>query len=75
MSFIQSTIKCKECDHEDNIAEGTFGYGTPAKCFACGYEPPIGEQWFDVISNGWHAKGSTVAFFCTRVGCDHKDCY
>jgi len=49
MSFIQLTIKCKKCGHEDNIAEGTFGYGTPAKCFECGYEPPKGEQWFDVI--------------------------
>ena len=74
MSFIQLTIKCKKCGHEDNIAEGTFGYGTPGKCFECGYEPSTTDQWFDVISSGWNAKGSKLAFFCTRVGCDHKEC-
>jgi hypothetical protein len=56
MSFIQLTIRCKECRAENNIAEGTFGYGTPAKCFVCGFEPPNGDQWYDIISEDWHAK-------------------
>jgi hypothetical protein len=46
---------------------GHLGTERPAKCFTCGYEPPRGEQWFDVISSGWHAKGSKLAFFCTRA--------
>jgi hypothetical protein len=56
MSFIQQTIKCKECKAENNIATGTFGFGVPSKCFICGYEPPQGEAWYEVISDGWNAK-------------------
>lgn len=59
MSFIQSTIKCKHCGYEMNIAEGTFGYGVPTQCPHCNEK---GEQytdgWYTVMSSGWHAKNN-----------------
>lgn len=75
MSFIQSTIKCKNCENELNIATGTFGYGTPEKCPRCGYLKTLdNEPWWEFVSDGWHAKASDLKFFCTKVGCDHKSC-
>ena len=77
MSFIQSTIKCQNCDYEMNVAEGTFGYGIPKECPECGSSAGragFPEPFYEVIASGWHAKGSKLAFFCTRTGCDHKDC-
>jgi hypothetical protein len=57
MSFIQSTIKCKKCGHEDNIATGTFGFGVPEKCAKCGKKTEgYDNPWYEVIGDGWHAK-------------------
>ena len=51
MSFIQSTIKCKKCGKEMNIATGTFGTGIPEDCPYCKRELD-----YEVISQGWNAK-------------------
>lgn len=36
MSFIPEIIKCYKCKKEFNVVLGTFGYGIPEKCPACG---------------------------------------
>jgi hypothetical protein len=58
-----------------NIATGTFGFGTPTECPQCGEKSGQNtDGWYTVISAGWNAKGSELKLFCTRAGCDHKDC-
>lgn len=65
MSFIQSTIKCKNCGNENNIATGTFGYGVPKDCDMCGLKTKrYDDVWYEVISDGWHADNSTNKFEC-----------
>lgn len=54
MSYIQSTIKCKKCGKEMNVAFGIVGQtiiadGGPKQCPDCGGE-------VEVISQGWNAK-------------------
>lgn len=57
MSFIQLTIRCKQCGNENNIALGTFGYGTPENCYKCGKESNGDtDPWYEVINGGWNAK-------------------
>ena len=53
MSFIQETIKCRDCGKEMNVATGTFGYGLPNECPKCSNS---GKDWFAVISSGWNAQ-------------------
>jgi rubredoxin len=52
MSYIKSTLKCKHCGYEMNVATGTFGTGIPEKCPQCGY---LREQ-FKTISQDWVAN-------------------
>lgn len=56
MSFIQSTIKCKKCQKEMNVAFGIVGItqiaGWPEKCPNCGAD----KTEFERISEGWNAK-------------------
>lgn len=54
-----STIKCKSCESEHNIATGTFGYGIPKECPECGSSAGymgFPEPWYEVKSAGWNAK-------------------
>lgn len=47
MSYIQSTIKCKKCGKEMNVATGTFGGGIPKDCSSCKEELD-----YEIISEG-----------------------
>jgi len=53
MSFIQSTLKCKKCGWEMNVAFGIVGTtqiaGYPDKCSECG------SSQIEKISDGWNA--------------------
>jgi DNA replicative helicase MCM subunit Mcm2 (Cdc46/Mcm family) len=60
MSYIQSTIKCKNCGKEMNVATGTFGSGIPKKCPRCNNDKGglSSEAWFSWHKDGWQADES-----------------
>lgn len=57
MSFIQSTMKCKECNREINVVFGIVGSsmigdGGPEDC-------PVCHGQLETISQGWNALPDT----------------
>lgn len=49
MSFIMIRLRCKKCAEEFNVSLGTFGYGMPEKCHACGTD----SENFEKIADEW----------------------
>ena len=56
-----STIRCKKCKYEMNVATGTFGSGIPSKCPDC---QRILDHEF--VSDGWTARDSHYCPKCEK---------
>jgi predicted Zn-ribbon and HTH transcriptional regulator len=58
MSFITSTLKCKKCGYEMNVAFGIQGSNLiaawPERCSECN------STFIEKISDGWIANNDTI---------------